>query len=110
MSNNRRKRERNAKSIRRDDQCYGDQPLNRARHCEGRKQGCDREHENGADGQGCMRYAPGVHHAFRKGFEFCKSERRPCWLYAVDDIVVWQADEARRIGSEEALHRNSTKP
>ena len=48
--------------------------------------------------------------AMSKGFESCKNERRPCWLYAVDDVVVWQADEARRIGSEEALHRNSTKP
>jgi hypothetical protein len=48
--------------------------------------------------------------AMSKGFEFCRGERRPCWLYAVDDVVVWQADEVRRIGSEEALHTNSTKP
>ncbi len=37
--------------------------------------------------------------AMTKPLEQCTSEGRRCWLYAVDDRVVWSADVAKRIGS-----------
>ncbi|MEP7299914.1 MAG: hypothetical protein ABI699_00145 [Caldimonas sp.] len=33
----------------------------------------------------------------------CQAARRSCWLYAVDNEVVWQADAGQRIGSKQAL-------
>lgn len=33
----------------------------------------------------------------------CASERRKCWLYAVDNHVVWRDDEAQRIGRSDQL-------
>ncbi|MEP7302409.1 MAG: hypothetical protein ABI699_12850 [Caldimonas sp.] len=41
--------------------------------------------------------------AMTLGLDSCQAARRSCWLYAVDNEVVWQADVAQRIGSKEAL-------
>jgi len=35
----------------------------------------------------------------------CERDNTPCWLYAVDDQVVWQSDAALRVGSKAALQR-----
>jgi len=32
----------------------------------------------------------------------CERDNTPCWLYAVDDQVVWQSDAALRVGSKAA--------
>ena len=37
--------------------------------------------------------------AIAHGIEFCEREQRRCWVYAVDNDVVWQADESLRTGS-----------
>jgi hypothetical protein len=42
-------------------------------------------------------------HAMALGLDHCEKEGTPCWLYAVDDQVVWQADVDRRIGTRAAL-------
>lgn len=34
---------------------------------------------------------------------YCARQGRPCWLYAVDDRVVWNADIEKRIGSSSQL-------
>ena len=41
--------------------------------------------------------------AMTKALDYCEREAKPCWLYAVDDVVVWQADETLRIGDRQAL-------
>ncbi len=38
-----------------------------------------------------------------KALDYCARQGRRCWLYAVDDRVVWSADLARRIGSSSQL-------
>jgi hypothetical protein len=38
-----------------------------------------------------------------KALDDCARIGRRCWLYAVDDNVVWSADESRRIGSTAQL-------
>ena len=38
-----------------------------------------------------------------KALDRCAQEGKPCWLYAVDDRVVWHADVAKRIGSSAQL-------
>jgi hypothetical protein len=50
---------------------------------------------------GGWRFWSGVD-AITKGIDFCEREQRVCWLYAVDNEVVWQADEALRVGSRPA--------
>jgi hypothetical protein len=45
--------------------------------------------------------------AITKGLDFCQREQRRCWLYAVDDEVVWQTDESRRVGSQPAAPTNA---
>ena len=37
--------------------------------------------------------------AMSKAFDDCARKGKRCWLYAVDDNVVWNADESRRISS-----------
>jgi hypothetical protein len=39
------------------------------------------------------------------GLQQCAREGKRCWLYAVDDRVVWSADPAQRIGGVEQLRR-----
>ena len=41
--------------------------------------------------------------AMTKALDDCARIGRRCWLYAVDDNVVWNADESRRIGSTAQL-------
>ena len=41
--------------------------------------------------------------AMTKALDDCARTGRRCWLYAVDDNVVWNADESRRIGSTAQL-------
>jgi hypothetical protein len=36
-----------------------------------------------------------------KGLQFCSQQQNPCWLYAVDDRVVWHSDISKRIGRPE---------
>lgn len=48
---------------------------------------------------GQWRYASRDGEAMDKLLNHCAREGKRCWLYAVDDQVVWQADPAQRIGS-----------
>jgi hypothetical protein len=41
--------------------------------------------------------------AMTKALDFCAREGRPCWLYAVDDQVVWSPDRGKRIGASGQL-------
>jgi hypothetical protein len=34
-----------------------------------------------------------------KGFDYCRREAKTCWLYAAENDVVWQVDEAQRVGA-----------
>ena len=34
-----------------------------------------------------------------KGFEYCSQQQKKCWLYAVDEEIVWRPEGAGRIGS-----------
>ena len=43
--------------------------------------------------------------AMGMGLDYCERENTLCWLYAVDDQVVWQSDAALRIGTKAALQR-----
>jgi hypothetical protein len=38
-----------------------------------------------------------------KALDYCARQGKPCWLYAVDDRVVWTADPATRIGQSRQL-------
>jgi len=38
---------------------------------------------------------------------YCERLSEPCWLYAVDDDVVWQADKARRLSKRGQLPKQS---
>jgi len=38
-----------------------------------------------------------------KGLQFCSQQQNPCWLYAVDDRVVWHPDISKRIGKPEQV-------
>src|SRR5262249_17376541 len=38
-----------------------------------------------------------------KALDYCARQGKPCWLYAVDDRVVWAADVGHRIGSSAQL-------
>jgi len=38
-----------------------------------------------------------------KAAQFCSQQQNPCWIYAVDEFVVWNADEAKRIGKPEQI-------
>jgi hypothetical protein len=54
---------------------------------------------------GGWRFYFGTPEAMALGLDRCERENTPCWLYAVDDQVVWQADAAQRTGSKAALQR-----
>jgi hypothetical protein len=41
--------------------------------------------------------------AMTKALDRCERDGRVCWLYAVDDRVVWSADVAKRIGKSSQL-------
>jgi hypothetical protein len=41
--------------------------------------------------------------AMSKALDFCMREGRSCWLYAVDDQVVWNPDVGKRIGRSAQL-------
>lgn len=41
--------------------------------------------------------------AMTKALDFCAREGKPCWLYAVDDAVVWSETVAQRIGKSSQL-------
>jgi hypothetical protein len=41
--------------------------------------------------------------AMTKALDYCEREAKPCWLYAVDDRVVWTAAEPQRIGKSAQL-------
>jgi hypothetical protein len=41
--------------------------------------------------------------AMSKALDFCMREGRPCWLYAVDDQIIWSPDVAKRIGRSAQL-------
>jgi len=41
--------------------------------------------------------------AMTKALDFCARQGKACWLYAVDDRVVWTADRAARIGQSRQL-------
>ncbi len=48
--------------------------------------------------------------AMTKVFDDCTRVGKRCWLYAVDDNVVWNADESRRIGSVAQLRAQVAVP
>lgn len=48
---------------------------------------------------GSWRYQFGHAESMALALQYCARQGKTCWLYAVDDRVVWQADPARRIGS-----------
>jgi hypothetical protein len=48
--------------------------------------------------------------AMTKALDDCARTGRRCWLYAVDDNVVWNADEGRRIGSAAQLRGQVAAP
>ena len=50
------------------------------------------------DGGQTWRFYHGDPDAMTKALDYCQSNGKVCWLYAVDHRVVWQADPARRIG------------
>lgn len=41
--------------------------------------------------------------AMTRALDTCASESKTCWLYAVDDRVVWNSDASRRIGRSSQL-------
>ena len=41
--------------------------------------------------------------AMTKVLDRCVQDAKPCWLYAVDDRVVWSADVSKRIGRSDQL-------
>jgi len=41
--------------------------------------------------------------AMSKVLDYCAREGRTCWLYAVDDQVVWSPDREKRIGKSAQL-------
>jgi hypothetical protein len=43
--------------------------------------------------------------AMSKSLDTCVNEGKGCWLYAVDDTVVWSANEALRIGMSARLRK-----
>ena len=45
--------------------------------------------------------------AMTMALNHCAREGKTCWLYAVDDHVVWQADIGKRIGSSAQLHHGA---
>jgi hypothetical protein len=48
--------------------------------------------------QGMARWVSGDTQAMRRALAICSAHPgAQCWLYAVDDRVVWQADESRRV-------------
>ena len=47
--------------------------------------------------------------AMTKALDYCARQGRRCWLYAVDDRVVWSADVARRIGASAQLEDGLSK-
>ena len=46
--------------------------------------------------------------AMTKALDYCARVGKRCWLYAVDDHVVWDADVAKRIGSVAQLRAQAT--
>lgn len=58
---------------------------------------------------GSWRFWADTPDAASKLFEDCSRLGKRCWLYAIDDNVVWQADERRRISSVAQL-RALTEP
>ena len=52
---------------------------------------------------GGWRFASNDAHAMTKVLDTCEREGKKCWLYAVDDQVVWQSDIERRIGRSNQL-------
>ena len=52
---------------------------------------------------GGWRFFSGDGDAMSKALDACMREGRPCWLYAVDDQVVWSPDVAKRVGRSTQL-------
>ena len=52
---------------------------------------------------GGWRFFYGNADAMTRALDFCMREGQTCWLYAVDDQVVWSPDLARRIGRSAQL-------
>jgi hypothetical protein len=48
--------------------------------------------------------------AMTKSLDDCARQGHRCWLYAVDDNVVWNADESRRIGRSAQLRGERAAP
>ena len=48
--------------------------------------------------------------AMTNALDHCAREGRRCWLYAVDDRVVWSADLAKRIGASSQLDGGAPSP
>jgi hypothetical protein len=53
--------------------------------------------------RGGWRFFSGTANAMTAALDYCAREATPCWLYAVDDTVVWQPEPARRIGRSDQL-------
>jgi hypothetical protein len=53
--------------------------------------------------RGGWRFFSGSANAMTDALDRCARESTPCWLYAVDNTVVWQPDPARRIGRSDQL-------
>jgi hypothetical protein len=54
-------------------------------------------------GDGEMRYQWSNPEAMTLLLDHCARQGKPCWLYAVDDRVVWHAEPDKRIGSSARL-------
>ena len=52
---------------------------------------------------GGWRFFSGDGDAMSKALDFCMREGKPCWLYAVDDRVVWSPEVDKRIGRSAQL-------
>lgn len=52
---------------------------------------------------GRWRFVAGDPDAMAKVLDLCNRDGQPCWLYAVDDTVVWSSDVAKRIGRSAQL-------
>jgi hypothetical protein len=61
-------------------------------------------HEDGA-----WRFWSADPDAVAKALDYCSSRIRRCWLYAVDDRVVWAAEVDRRIGGGDPADARATR-
>ena len=60
--------------------------------------------------RGGWRFYFGTPEAMGMALDRCERDNTPCWLYAVDDQVVWQSDAAHRVGSKARVAAPTLRP